>query len=267
MPRFEAQLLLSLALGVSRTSILTGLHPLPTPEQLSRFQHLVDARVNRQPLAYLRGSQEFYGLEFEVDGNVLIPRPETEMLVEFSLEHIRTRSAPEDPGFVFADIGTGSGCIALSILAHAPATHAVATDISFLALAVARRNAVRCGVTERLRLLRTDLLTPIRKNSLDLVVSNPPYIPRPDLSHLQPEVRDWEPRLALDGGPDGYDLYLRLVLAAQRALRPGGWLVVEVGQGQATTLESLFETSGFIAMEVRKDLAGIDRLVAGRRPV
>lgn len=260
-PRFEAQLLLALALGVSRSQVVAGLAPFPTEAQQQAFLHLVRERARRVPLAYLRGSQEFYGLPFLVTPDVLIPRPETELLVDFALEMLRTA---ETPSPILADVGAGSGCIAIAALAHCPAARAIAVDISAAALAVAGTNAVQNGVTERIRFVRAGLLTGLATAHFDLVVSNPPYIPTSEIPKLQEEVRAFEPALALDGGADGLDFHRGLVTGALRVLRPGGWLAVEVAMGQAPAVAALFRKAGLTSLTIRRDLAGIERVVAGK---
>jgi release factor glutamine methyltransferase len=265
--RFEAQLLVGLAVGVSRTAVIAGLYPPLDDGAWNRFRGLVEARCARTPLAYLRGTQEFYGLELEVGPAVLIPRPETELLVDFARE--RLRGGPTASGAApaaFADVGTGSGCIAVSVLVSCAGTRCVALDLSAEALLVARRNAARHSVTDRIRLVRGDLLAGMPAGRFDVILSNPPYIATGDLAGLQPEVRDAEPRLALDGGPDGLACLKRLAPLALRCLRPGGWLAVEVALGQAGDVAGLFAGAGFCEIELRNDAAGIERVVAARSP-
>jgi release factor glutamine methyltransferase len=256
-PRLEAQLLLAQALGVTRTAVVAGTHRPPNAEHYAEFARLVQERERRIPLAYLRGTQEFFGLTFLVSPEVLIPRPETEMLVEFALEKLRAGT--------LADVGTGSGCILTAVLARALQARGIGFDLSAGALAVARQNAARNGVAERTRLVRGDLLTGAEAQKFEVIVSNPPYIPSAEIADLAPEVRDGEPRLALDGGADGLNCYRRLALQALRALRPGGWLAVEVGRGQAPEVETLWQEAGWGEVGVRHDLAGIERVVCGRK--
>ena len=261
--RLEAQLLLALTLGATRTAVVAGLHrPLDSADR-ARFEALVAARCARTPLAYLRGTQEFYGLEFEVGPAVLIPRPETEMLVDFAREALTSAGAVGQRPMV-ADVGTGSGCIAVAVLHHAPAARGLALDISPSALTVARGNAARHAVISRLGFVRSDLLSGVASGSLNLVLSNPPYIPTGGLAGLQPEVRDAEPRSALDGGPDGLEFYRRLAPQARRCLTAGGSVAVEVGQGQAPGVADIFECAGLTDIDLRRDLAGIERVVIGR---
>ncbi len=260
--RFEAQLLLMLALDVPRSSVVAGTYAAPTEAQEQAFNNLVARRKARVPLAYLRGTQEFYGLEFEVTPDVLIPRPETERLVELALERaeqiLQTQSV-----VTIADVGTGSGCIPAAILKQQVGARAVAIDISPAALAVARRNAQRHGVLERLRFAQSDLLSCVGAESFDIVVSNPPYIPSRDVSALQPEVARYEPQLALDGGSDGLTLFRALIQQAKWALKPNGWLWMEVGQGQAQEVSALLEQAGYADVQTYPDHAGIERIVGG----
>lgn len=222
---------------------------------------LLTRRAAGEPLQYLLGTQEFCGLDFEVTRAVLIPRPETELLVSEVREIAGREAAP-----LVADIGTGSGCIAVA-LAHAlPKATVYATDLSADALDVARNNAGRHGVGERVRLLEGDLMAPLAGLGLEgcftAVASNPPYIASGDLSGLQREVRR-EPRLALDGGPDGLACYRRLLREAGPFLLPGGSVIVEVGQGQAAAVCRMAdESGGYAVAKVRRDMAGIERVVS-----
>lgn len=255
--RLEAQLLLAQALGVTRTTVLAGTFAEPTPQQRAEFDRLTRARAQRIPLAYLRGTQEFYALDFEVTPAVLIPRPETELLVEFARTQLSSARSAR-----IADMGTGSGCIAVSVLKHCPAAHAIATDLSADALAIARRNAVRHDVADRVRFIRTDTLEGV-SGPLDLVLSNPPYIPTREILALQPEVRDREPRLALDGGADGLDTHRKLAQQAAALLRPGGGIAIETAMGQAAQVAELLERAGFSHIAIQTDFAGIERMVSG----
>jgi release factor glutamine methyltransferase len=259
-PVREAQLLLALATGKDRLQALQGLDRPLTPEESQRLESLIAQRERRVPLAYLRGTQEFYGLEFLVTRATLIPRPETELLVDFAIERLR-----DLPVAAAAEAGTGSGCVAIAAAHHLPGARFLATDLSTEALAVARENLVRHRLQERVLLARADLLTALAGESVHLVLSNPPYIPSAEFARLQPEVRDYEPRIALDGGEDGLSMYRSLAQTARRALKPGGWIAVETGAGQARSVANLFWTAGLSSMQIRCDLAGIERLVAARR--
>lgn len=257
-PRLEAQLLLAQALGTTRTAVVAGIYREPDAERVAEFERLVRERERRVPLAYLRGTQEFFGLTFEVGPHVLIPRPETELLVEFALEKLGAKGT-------LADVGTGSGCILTATLVNAGNVQGVGFDLSAGALAVAQRNAAQNGIAERLRLVRGDLLTAAKVESFEVIVSNPPYIPSVQIAGLAPEVRDAEPRLALDGGADGMECFRRLAVQGLWALRPGGWLAVEVGRGQAPEVAALWQAAGWQEVVARCDLAGIERVVCGRK--
>lgn len=258
--RLEAQILLSLATGKPRSHVAAGLVDHLSAEQQRRLEALITARTQRMPLAYLRGTQEFFGLEFLVTPATLIPRPETELLVERGITCLR--QTPHPP--VFADIGTGSGCIAISLLKHIPEALAIGVDIAAEALFVAHQNARRHQVAERFALLRGDKLSALKPHRFALIVSNPPYIPSAEIGTLQPEVRDHEPRHALDGGPDGLTFHRALVEQARHLLVPNGWLLVEVAWGQAPQVQALFEEAGFSQIEVLRDLASVERAVCGQ---
>lgn len=238
--------------------------PLETAE-LDRIRTLIGARGRHVPVAYLTGEKEFFSLAFHVDENVLVPRPETEHLVETALVVLQEADAP-----VLADIGTGCGCIAVALLHEVPSARGHATDLSEAALSVARRNAERHGVLDRLVLHAGDLLEPLRGTDdwgrLDVVVSNPPYVLESDET-VEHGVRAHEPKEALFvPGSDPLAVARRVAGAAREALRPGGLLVFEVGMGSAPGGKALLADLGYEDLTVGKDLAGIDRVVAGRRP-
>lgn len=258
--RMEAQLLLAQVMHINRAAVIAGIFPEPTLEQRAEFERLVAEREKRIPLAYLRGTQDFYGLTFRVSPAVLIPRPETELLVEFALSVLSIHDAP-----IIADVGTGSGCIPIALLANCPAARGVAFDISPEALAVASENARANGVAARLRFVQGDLLTGAGYG-FDVVISNPPYISSNEIATLQPEVRDYEPRLALDGGGDGLTAFRRIITDAKRVLKPNGWLAMEAAQGQTATVAQLLQEAGYSNVETRPDLAGIERIAIGRLP-
>ncbi len=251
-PRLEAEVLLSHVLDVSRTVVLTHPERTISPDQLSNYQTLIRRRASGYPLPYLTGRVEFYSLEFEITPEVLIPRPETETLVDLALAR--------RPATV-VDVGTGSGCIAVSLAVHLPEAVIYAIEISPAALAVARRNVERHGVAARVRLVVGDVLAP-RPGPVDLIVSNPPYIPTGDCASLPASVRDHEPRLALDGGPDGLNVIRLLLVQASAVLRPGGGLLIEIGadQGEAARyLARIFFPQATVC--VHPDLAGRDRVL------
>lgn len=248
---FESELLVREAGGLSRAAYFAGSEL--EAQQRARLHQLAQRRANREPFAYITGRREFYGLEFEVGPAVLIPRPETELLVEVALKELA-----EQPWALVADIGAGSGCIAVSVAKHAPAAAIVAADASHEALTLARRNAERLHA--KVGFVRGNLAQPLAR--ADVIVANLPYIPSAEAARLEPEIRDWEPRSALDGGPDGLDLVRELVADCATRLRPR-LLALEVGLGQAQTVAALGRTLGANA-EVLPDLAGIDRVVCLR---
>lgn len=231
--------------------------PLDFP---ARLAPLVARRVAREPVAYLLGEREFYGRAFVVSPAVLIPRPETEGVVDAAL----ALSASSEAARVL-DIGTGSGCLAITIALERPDVAVIATDVSRDALAIARANAVRHGVETRVD-FREAAFAGDMVDTIDLIVTNPPYVADRDRDALSPDVRDYEPSLALFGGNDGLDVIRALMPHAARALRRGGWLVIEIGQGQAEAVEDIVRHAGFAWHGTRHDLAGIPRVVVARRP-
>jgi release factor glutamine methyltransferase len=227
------------------------------PGELSKFEEYVERRAKREPFQYIVGHQEFYGLEFEVTPDVLIPRPETEILVEKGVEYLSRLSEPR-----LLEIGVGSGCISVAILNAVEQAKAVGVDISQAAMNVARRNAERHNVAARLDLRQGNVFAAINDGSqFDLIVSNPPYVPSDQLDSLQAEVRDFEPRDALDGGSDGLDIVRKIVTGATQRLKPGGFLLVEIGHGQADAVSGLFTEPPWRKSEFLLDLQQIPRVV------
>ena len=261
-PALDAELLLRHVLGWDRAAVIArGADNVPTAAEQRLFA-AVDERAARRPLQHVTGTQAFWRHEFLVTPDVLVPRPETEMLVEAALELMRGLEAP-----VVVDVGTGSGCIALSIAAERPDAAVHGVDVSAAALAVARENARRLGQAG-VELHEGDLLEPVAHlgGRVDIVVSNPPYVDPGEFPSLAPEVRDHEPRRALLA-PDGpYGIYRRLAEASCRLLRPGGHLLAEVGRGMAATVAESFRAAGLAGIQTRPDLAGIPRVVSGHRP-
>ena len=255
--RLEAEWLLAETLRTDRMGLYLNLDKPLHAGELAAFRAVVARRARREPLQYILGTQEFMGLDFKVTPAVLIPRHDTEVLVEEALR----RAAP---GARILDIGTGSGCIAIVLAKRLAEASVVAVDISAEALGVARENAAANDVTVDFRL--GSLLAAVRSEIFDVIVSNPPYIPAGDLAGLQPEVRDFEPPAALDGGADGLEVYRVLVPEALAQLAPGGWLVVELGIGQAEAVADLFRATGFMDIFTSRDPGSIDRVVGGRRP-
>jgi release factor glutamine methyltransferase len=315
--RLEAEILLGHCLALSRAGLLSRWRDVVPGETAARFEALIERREARYPIQYLTGRQEFFSLEFEVDERVLIPRPETEMVVEEVLRLSRAAGAakaaeaaagvssdpaeagrdaapasaclcgaealkqgtPRDPSSgateaaearrpLVADVGTGSGCIAIAIAVHLPTARVLASDVSGPALEVAARNARRHAVDDRIELVQGDGLEPARRaglaGSVDFVVSNPPYVPERELDGLQRELRH-EPRIALTPGPDGLAFTSRLVDEASRILRSGGWLLVELGAGSAGAAASLPVSELWCDVSVKPDIQGIPRLLCARR--
>lgn len=339
-PRLDAEALLAHTLATDRAHLFTHLSSWLTDAEQQAFQCRLERRARREPLAYITGEREFWSLDFRVTSDVLIPRPETELLVETTLRLIAQKNAEPstlnvsnsnsalrcrvpaplaDDAMQFShsviasaakqalfsrdyfvanaprtdisspnlmqlpprgrraeefashltilDVGTGSGCIAISLAKELPAAELWALDISPTALAIALENARRHEVANRIRFLQSDLFAALNKGSqsFDFIVANPPYIAHPDLSALQPEVRDWEPRAALDGGKDGLDFHRRLIQESPAHLRPGGWLVMELGAGQGPAVRRFIQTQkNFQESFSVQDYAGFERVSAAR---
>jgi release factor glutamine methyltransferase len=272
-PRLDAELLLATALGADRAELFRTPERQLTPAEAGRFDAYLRRREACEPVAYIRGVRAFRTIALEVTPAVLIPRPETETLVDVALEALGGKVGPgaaATPGLLeplVLDMGTGSGCIALALAAEDPSVRVVAVDVDEAAVEVARRNAARLGLGGRVDFACGDLFAALPpKQRFDVIVSNPPYIPAAEYETLEPNVREYEPRLALHGGEDGLDVYRRLVPEAAPRLRPGGTLAVEVGAGQAAAVRALFAAAGaFAAAQERPDLGGIPRVVFATR--
>ena len=257
----DARLLAQHVLGWSTERFLVDANTQAPDGFTPQYQTLVERRVTREPLAYIVGVREFWGLALEVTPDVLIPRPATELIVEALFDLYRDRTAP----LRVADICTGCGCVAVAIAHERPTARVVAADISAEALEVARRNAVRHGVGDRVSFCRGDLLHGI-DGQFDAIVANPPYVVDGARNALQPEVRDFEPALALYGGREGLDLLTRLVADAPAHLHTGGYLIFEFGLGQDVEIEDLIAGSPELELvELRRDLEGIARTAVARR--
>jgi release factor glutamine methyltransferase len=259
-PTIDARLLLEAAAPITRADILTDPHRALDAEASARLEAFVARRERREPVSQILGRKGFWTLMLNVSQHVLAPRPETESILDIVLAQY-----PPGRAFTVLDLGVGSGAILLSILAERPAAKGLGIDVSEEALAVAKDNAALLGLASRAAFLRTDWAAGLDEASFDLVVSNPPYIPTADIETLAPEVRDHEPRLALDGGPDGLDAYRELAPQIMRVLRPGGRFAVEIGPEQAVDVQGLFAAAGAAELEVHKDLATRERVVAGAR--
>src|SRR6186713_1149300 len=258
-PRLDAELLLCRALELDRVQLIVQ-HERPlSDEELAAFKALFVRRRAREPIAYILGAREFYGFEVRVDRRVLVPRPDSEVLVEVALE----RTGERDMYGRALDLCTGSGCIALAFGLRRRTWKVTGTDLSEDALALARTNATRLGVARNVRFVRGDLFhaVPARRR-FELIVSNPPYIPSAEIAELMPEVRAFEPRLALDGGADGYQVLRRLVAEAPAHLTAGGVLACELGAGQSDRVAELFEQAGFTDVQRAQDLGGHERVVS-----
>ena len=260
--RREAGSLLAHVLGRDRTFILSQADDPISEEQLELFCRTLDWRAAGKPLQYITGHQEFFGLDFEVTRDVLIPRPETELLVEKALELVATESAP-----VICDVGTGSGCIAVTLLHELPYARGTAIDVSPEAIEVAKRNASRHSVSERLEFVVSDCFTGLNNEGpiFDLIVSNPPYVSVRELENLQREVRDYEPHLALEAGTDGLSIIRRLLVDAGAYLKSGGHFLFEIGFDQHHAIEQLVDPGLWKLLGIYSDLQGIPRTVALER--
>lgn len=261
-PRLDAELLLADALGIDRVRlIIESKRPL-SPEELGAFRERIRRRRSGEPVAYILGRREFYGLVLRVDRRVLIPRPDTEALVDVALERTEKRSMFGNA----LDLCTGSGCVAIAFAKRRPTWRVTAVDVSEDALALAQENALRQSVVFGMRFLRADVGQALGLGSrFDLVTANPPYIPSADIAQLDPAIRDFEPSLALDGGADGLDVIRRIVSQAPSRLEPGGVLATEVHFDQAARVAALMEEAGLSRIENRRDYGGHERVVSGVR--
>jgi release factor glutamine methyltransferase len=273
-PRLSAELLLSHVLGLKRIELYTQFGRMVEQEQLTRLRELVKRAATHEPIAYLTGKREFYSLDFDITKDCLIPRPETELLVERAIEFLRTRNgspremtaSPISRGEQFiCDLCTGCACVAVAIARNFAACRVVATDISDAALEVAARNISKYGLNGRIELLRGDLFEPVIPGLgpaiFDLIVCNPPYVSEPEFAKLAKNVRDFEPRLALAAGQDGLDIIKRIVAEAGQFLKPTGALMLEIGNEQGPAVRRLLESEGrFAAVTIEKDYQNLDRL-------
>ena len=255
--RLDAELLLGHALGLGRVELYTGFERPLGEDELAECRELIARRAKREPVAYILGRWGFRGLDLEVDRRVLVPRPETELLVDRCLALVDGAAGPE-----VLDVGTGSGAIALALASELPEARVAGCDVSGAALEVARANGERLGV--EVEWVASDMLSGVGGRRFHLVVSNPPYVAAGEIEALEPEVRDWEPRGATVAGETGLEAIERLVAQAPAALEPGGALVLEVGAGQAAAVAALLEGAGLAGVRRDPDHAGIERIVWGR---
>ena len=272
-PRLQVELLLAQVLGLPRMGLYMNFARVLTPKELDDLREMVRRRGQREPLQLIVGSTSFCGLEMAVNGKVLVPRPETELLAELGWEFLNQRAKGEKPteagttgGVVALDFGTGSGCLAIGLAVKCPGAEVVALDVSPEALAVARQNAATHQVESRIQFIEGDGLAALPAEArFDLIVSNPPYIPSAEIATLDPEVRDHDPRLALDGGADGLDFYRRLAQEAGAFLKPDARIMLEFGAGQEGAIEILFKHEKWIVEAVKADYNGRPRILVAYR--
>jgi len=258
-PRLAAEVLLMHTLECDRAHLYAHPERALTPDEMNEYHSFVHERAGGNPTQYITGHQEFWGMDFLVSEAVLIPRPETEHSVEAVLELARADSSIKK----IIDVGTGSGCIALALAKELPDREINASDISDVALSIAQDNAERLGLA-RVQFRRADLLSDAQAGSYDLVVSNPPYVGKNEPEKVQQIVRDWEPHVAVFGGATGLEIYERLIPLALNALRPGGWLVIEIGYSIEQSIRTLLRE--WAEVEIKPDLQGIPRVAVAKRP-
>jgi release factor glutamine methyltransferase len=263
-PELDARLIVGHVLGLDHTALAVQSNRLLTAEEAGVIAELSARRLAREPVARILGRKEFWGLPFKINAETLLPRPETETVVEAALGALHCDNQKSRASRI-VDLGTGSGVLLLALLCELPGGYGIGTDVSFMALRCARDNAAALGLSARASFVACDYGTAL-KEPADVLVSNPPYVPRGDIAGLQAEVRDFDPQRALDGGPDGLDGYRAIASDVRRLLAPGGILVVELGQGQLGAVTSLFAATGLEPVTARHDLSGIARAVVMRGP-
>lgn len=260
----DAQTLMAHAIGQDRTYLIVNFNRELTAGQMADYQDLIARRAAGEPLQYITGHQEFFGLDFEVTPDVLIPRPETELIIEETLRIVEEAGQAHPSSPVILDIGTGSGCIALAIARELPEARVIAADISPAALRVAKRNATRHDLA--VSFVASDLLGAFAETSFaDFLLSNPPYVAQSEMPKLQREVREWEPRIALTDAGDGLGFYRRLLRDAPARLNPGGYLICEMGYTQSEAISALVDRSLWAEPQLLDDLQGIPRTIVLRK--
>jgi release factor glutamine methyltransferase len=267
-PRLNAELLLARSLNLSREGLYRNLHGQLKEKERETLEKMIQRRISGEPLQYILEKQEFWSIDLKVDPRVLIPRPETELLVEQSLLILSENSFGGVPSIL--EIGTGSGAIAIALAKEVKDIFLIATDISRDALVLARENAKSAGIQDRIKFVNGDLFGPLHpskeRKPFDLILSNPPYIIRHEIGFLAIEVREYEPTIALDGGEDGLEFYRHLISQAPFYLREGGWLLLEIGQNQREMVSKLIEEEGtFLKSECVPDLSGFERVVKAQK--
>ncbi|MES1188397.1 MAG: peptide chain release factor N(5)-glutamine methyltransferase [Myxococcales bacterium] len=260
--RLDVELLLGRVLGLDRIGLIMQSERPLAPGELAAFRELFKRRRLGEPVAYLLGGREFYGISLRVDARVLIPRPDTERLVEVALERTRARSMQGNA----LDLCTGSGCVAIAFARQRPTWNVTASDISPDAVALARDNAHRTGAVRNLRVVEGSLFAAVAGQRFELITANPPYIATAELAQLPVDVRDFEPRLALDGGPDGLDLVREIAALAPNQLTEGGILALEIGADQGPATLEILKARGYQDVQLARDLGGRDRVVSGYGP-
>jgi release factor glutamine methyltransferase len=258
-PRREARSLLAFALRKDKTFLIAHPEYELSREEETLFREFFARRAAREPFQYITGRQEFYGLDFIVTKDVLIPRPETELIVENAFEILRDKENP-----TFCEIGVGSGCISVSILHEIKTATAIGLDVSKKAIEIAKLNAENNGVINRLSLKISDVFAVLQNEKFDLIVSNPPYIPREDIETLQPEVRNFEPLSALTDGGDGFSIIEKIIRESPKFLKSGGFLLLEIGFNQSDKVREMFRAETWRSLEILPDLQGIPRTVRAR---
>lgn len=262
-PRVDAEWMLADALGVRRAALYGAMSRVPAPALIDRYEAALRRRVAREPLQHIVGSQAFRDISVAVGPDVLVPRPETELLASWALELL---PPPSGRSPLVLDVGTGSGCIAAALASERRDLTIVAVDVSPAAVAVARDNIAALGLGDRVSVVVSDLFSALSPTRVDLIVSNPPYIATGELATLAPEITEHEPRIAVDGGADGLAVATRLVREAPAWLRPGAALVLETGgDEQVESVMRAMREAGFVDVASRRDLAGVTRFVSGRR--